>query len=56
MAVISAPPVPSGTAVRGANPIPDSGLVTAGRPPVLNRPLIAVQTAFAPPASVGYAS
>ena len=55
MAVLAAPPIPTGTGLRGANLLPDANVLSTGVR-VVNRPLIAVQTAFAPPASVGYAS
>jgi hypothetical protein len=55
VAVIAAPPIPTG-APRGAVIIAVIVPSPVGTRIVLTRPLIAVQTAFAPPASVGYAS
>ena len=55
MAVIVAPPIPTG-ADRGGVVVPVLIPTPVGTRIVLTRPLIAVQTAFAPPASVGYGS
>lgn len=55
MAVLAAPPIPTG-AQRGGVTVTALVPTPVGARVVLTRPLQAVQTAFAPPASVGYAS